>query len=68
MRTFTEEDLLADLQSQLDAYLMDAKRYGVGSSYTVSRYDAMMACKEMVQHLIEKPVFVQIDGVVTVGI
>ena len=65
-KIFKESDLLKYLQSQMDDFKESEKKFGFDRE-TKSRLDAMIACKEMVEALIEKPVNLQKDGKVTVG-
>jgi hypothetical protein len=66
-RTFTQDDLLRYLQSQMDDYMKDEKRFGADDRFVEKKLDAMIACKEMVEALIGEPVNLQQDGKVTVG-
>lgn len=63
---YTKEDLLRYLQSMMD----DFKRCE-GKNYPdfvlEHKVDAMIACKEMVEALIQEPVNLQSNGKVTVG-
>ena len=54
------------LQSMMDHFMDQKERYGM-SEYLESRLDAMIACKEMTEALIQEPVNLQKDGKVTVG-
>lgn len=65
-KIFTESDLLKYLQSQMDDFKENEKKFGFDRE-TKSKCDAMIACKEMVEALIEKPVNLRKDGKVTVG-
>ena len=67
MKTYTKENLIAYLQSQMDDFQEDLKQYGIEDRVVKSKLDAMIACKEMVEALIREPVNIQKDGKVTVG-
>ena len=67
MKTYTEENLIAYLQSQMDDFQEELKRYGFEDRVVKSKLDAMIACKEMVEALIRELVNLQKDGKVTVG-
>lgn len=67
MRTYTKEDLLRYLQSQMDDYKKDVALFGE-NDWTNYKLEAMIACKEMVEALIQEPVNLQQDGKVTVGL
>ncbi len=62
----TEEKMLNYLQSQLDDFNEDKARYGVGNHIVSKKFDVMIACKEMTEALIVKPVNLGLDGKVTV--
>lgn len=63
---FTEADLIRYLQSQMDDYKKNEKKFGLDRG-TIKKLDAMIACKEMVESLIMKPVNLRKDGKVTTG-
>lgn len=65
-KIFKESDLLAYLQSSMDDFKESERKFGFDRE-TTHRLDAMIACKEMVEALIGKPVNLQKDGKVTVG-
>lgn len=67
MKTYTKENLIAYLQSQMDDFQEELKRYGIEDRVVKNKLDAMIACKEMVEALIQEPVNLQKDGRVTVG-
>lgn len=67
MTTFTANDLLNYLQSQMDDYQKCKECFGVTDIIVMSKCSAMIACKEMVEALICEPVNLQKDGRVTVG-
>lgn len=67
MKTFTADDLLMYLQSQMDDFKKNEAKYGM-DRHTEHKLDAMIACKEMVEALIQGPVNLQKDGKVTVGL
>lgn len=66
-KTFTKEDLIAYLQSELDDFLKDAAKFGKDNRIVQHKLDAMLANKDMVESLILEPVNLQKDGKVTVG-
>lgn len=66
-KKFTQEDLIKYLQSQMDDFKKNEKRFGIEDSMVVHKLEAMIACKEMVEALIQKPVNLRQDGTVTVG-
>ena len=61
------EAMLGYLQSLLDKFMKDSEKYGMNDRIVDKEFDAMIACKEMVECLIEMPVNLQKDGKVTVG-
>lgn len=65
--TFTKEDLLRYLQSQMDDFKKWEQKLGIEDRYVGHKLDAMIACKEMVEALIQEPVNLQQDGKVTIG-
>ena len=68
MKTFTTEDLIRYLQSQMDDYKKYETRYGMDDRIVLNKLDAMIACKEMVEAMIQEPVNLGLDGTVTVGL
>ena len=67
MKTFTANDLLNYLQSQMDDFQENLKKFGPENVMVEYKCSAMIACKEMVEALICEPVNLQKDGRVTVG-
>lgn len=65
--TVKVSNLLSYLQFMLDDYNERLERYGAEDRYTERALHDMIACKEMVEALINEPVNLQKDGVVTVG-
>lgn len=65
-QTVSTETLIQYLQSMMDEFKEDEARYG-HDAHTIRKLDDMIACKEMVEALIEMPVNLQKDGKVTVG-
>lgn len=63
-----EERLVTYLQSMMDSYKKDEAKYGFKDEAVQDKLDAMIACKEMAEALIGKPVNLQRNGVVTVGL
>lgn len=66
-KQISETVLLRYLQSQMDDFKKDERRYGIGDRIVMKKLDAMIACKEMVESFIQKPVNLQQNGKVTVG-
>jgi len=64
---FSANDLLGYLQSMMDDFQEDRKRFGNEDRVVRDKLHAMIACKEMVEALINYPVNLQKDGKVTVG-
>ena len=62
-----EAVLLKYLKSMMDNYKAEEALYGVEDRIVRKKVDAMIACKEMVETLIRKPVNLGVDGTVTVG-
>lgn len=62
----TEKDLLLYLQSQMDDFKNWEAKFGL-DRIAEKKLDAMIACKEMVESLIKKPVNLGRDGKITVG-
>ena len=67
MRHVNAEMLINYLQSQMDDFEKYRKRYGDNDRFVEHKLDAMIACKEMVEALVQEPVILGIDGKVTVG-
>ena len=65
--TVTVGELINYLQSQMNDFKKNEERYGIEDRLVQHKLDAMIACKEMVEALIELPVNLQTDGNVTVG-
>ena len=63
----SKENLINYLQSQMDDFMKEKERYGIEDRLVEHKLDAMIACKEMVESLIEEPVNLGLDGKVTVG-
>lgn len=63
---YTEEQMINYLQSMMDRAKYEEERYG-RDERTIGLFDNMIACKEMVEALIQKPVNLRKDGKVTVG-
>lgn len=62
------DTMLAYLQSMMDDFKCSEKRYGEDNPWTEKKLGDMIACKEMVEALIEECVNLQSDGRVTVGL
>ena len=63
---YTEEQMINYLQSMMDRAKDEEKRYG-RDERTIALFDRMIACKDMVEALIQKPVNLGKNGKVTVG-
>ena len=62
-----KEQMINYLQSMMDNFQKEKERYGIEDERVISKFDGMIACKEMVEALIQEPVNLQQDGKVTVG-
>ena len=62
-----KEQMINYLQSMLNDFKGDLEKYGEDDRIVNKKFDAMIACKEMVEALIKEPVNLQLDGKVTVG-
>lgn len=62
-----EEQMIAYLQSQMDDFIAERAKYGGNDRMVIKKFDAMLACKNMVEALIGEPVNLGMDGKVTVG-
>ena len=63
----TKEMLIGYLQSQMNDFKKDEAKYGLDDRFTLSKLDAMIACKEMVESLIGEQVNLQSNGNVSTG-
>ena len=66
MTNITEEMMINYLKSMMDSFKKDEAEFGMDRG-TTAKLDAMIACKEMVEALIQKPVNLKTTGEVTVG-
>lgn len=55
------------LQSQMDDFQADLKKYGKKDRIVTKKCDAMIACKEMAEAILREPVNLGINGIVTIG-
>lgn len=62
----TKEKMLRYLQSMTDDFVAEEEKYGM-DDFVEKKLDALLACKDMVEALIEMPVNVGLGGKVTVG-
>ena len=62
-----EEKMIDYLKMRLKDYLWEAKVYGTKDRFVLKEYDALVACKRMVEALIQQPVNLMTNGEVTVG-
>lgn len=65
--TIKTTDMLVYLQSMLDEFMAESKKYGNDDPHVERLFGWMIGCKEMVEALIQCPVNLQKDGKVTVG-
>lgn len=65
--TVTEKRMLDYLQAKLTRFQKEEAKYGMDDETVNRLFDEMIACKEMVEALIQKPVNLQQDGTVTIG-
>ena len=62
-----KDQMIKYLQSMMDNFQKEKERYGIDDERVIVKLDGMIACKEMVEALIQEPVNLQKDGKVTVG-
>ena len=62
-----EAKMIAYLQSMMDNFKKEEERWGLNDRIVSEKLDAMIACREMVEALIGKPVNLGVNGIVTVG-
>lgn len=62
-----KQAFLTYLQSQMDNFQADLKKYGKKDRVVLKKCDAMIACKEMAEAILREPVNLGIDGIVTIG-
>ena len=65
--TNTEQKMINYLQAKMDKFKALEARYGFEDREVQQLLDEMIACKEMVEAIIEQPVNLQQNGKVTVG-
>ena len=51
----------------MDDFKESEEKYGYEDRYVQKRLDDMIACKEMVEAIINEPVNLRKDGIVTIG-
>lgn len=61
------EAMIQYLQSMLDDFQQERERYGDEDRVVIKKFDAMIACKNMVEALINEPVNIRQDGKITIG-
>lgn len=66
-KEISTEMMINYLQSQLNDFEESLKKYGTTDRIVDKKFDAMIACKEMVESLIGEPVNLGKDGKVTIG-
>lgn len=62
-----EEQILAYLKERLTAWIIDRDLYGVDDRVVRKDLDRLLACKDMAEVLICKPINLTVNGNVTVG-
>lgn len=62
-----KEQMINYLQSMMDDFMQEKEKYGMDDRIVEAKLDAMIACKEMTEALIQEPVNLGMDGEVTVG-
>ena len=62
-----EAQMIAYLQRMMNDFKKEEARWGINDRVVVEKLDAMIACKDMVEALIGKPVNLGLNGIVTVG-
>ena len=62
-----KERMICYLQMRMDDYRKEAADYGEDDMIVKKKMDALIACKQMVEAVIQEPVNLQKDGKVTVG-
>ena len=62
-----KQTFLTYLQSQMDDFQADLKKYGKNDRIVTKKCDAMIACKEMAEAILREPVNLGINGIVTIG-
>ena len=65
--TNTEQKMINYLQAKMDKFKALEAKYGFEDREVQHLLDEMIACKEMVEAIIEQPVNLQQDGKVTLG-
>ena len=65
--TIKAEQMLNYLQEMLTDFMDSRERWGNDDRIVNHKFDTMIACKEMVEALIQYPVNLGKDGKVTVG-
>lgn len=66
-KEISTEMMINYLQSQVNDFEENLKKYGTRDRIVIKKMDAMIACKEMVESLIGEPVNLGKDGKVTIG-
>lgn len=61
------EAMIQYLQSMLDDFEVNRKRYGNDDRIVNKKFYAMIACKNMVEALINEPVNIRQDGKIIIG-
>lgn len=65
-KTISTEQMIGYLQSFMDSFQEEKEKFGM-DKHTTRKLDAMIACKEMVEALIQRPVNLGQNGKVTIG-
>jgi hypothetical protein len=63
-----EKKMIAYLRHQMNEFKKLEKMFGDEDERTISAMNQMIGAKELVEAVIEKPVNLQIDGQVTIGL
>ena len=66
-KTVTAEQMINYLQEMLTDYMEDVEKHG-NNIFNRYKVQQAIACKEMVEALIQEPVNLQKDGKVTIGL
>ena len=64
----TEDILLNYLRGMMKDFKKYEEKFGLGDRIVDHKLDSMIACKELVEAVIMKPVNLKVDGTVTVGL
>lgn len=62
------EKMLAYLQDQMNDWLKEREQFGDDDRIVIKKMHDLIACKEMVEVMIEEPVNLNRNGTITVGL